>query len=196
MTIAARNFANGFTLLEMVVALFVGSILLAIVGNMVGGLSIGMRQDATRAAQAADIQNIIMLRSILRDARFTDDSGKPLFRSQKSLKFLRRKHDHKGLDRWEPSTLAISSDSRGKKLALFDRASLEAVVVAERLRTANFILPIEPQPDPANAPTVSGTETSRTIFLEFTSEAGEQMRISIDALRISSSCCPKVDEGD
>jgi prepilin-type N-terminal cleavage/methylation domain-containing protein len=196
MTGPVHNIRNGFTLLEMLVALFVGSILLGIVGNMVGGLSIGMRQGAARAAQAADIQNIIMLRSILRDARFSDDSGKPLFRSQKSLKFLRRKHDENGPDRWRISTLAISSGSTGKKLTLSDGTSQNAVLVADRLRTANFILPIEQQPDTANDNSANGSQTNRTIFLELTSQAGEGMQISIDTLRIANSCCQKLGEGD
>ncbi len=133
---------NGFTLLEMLTTLAVGSIMLAIIGNLVGGFAIGARQADAHVAGSATPKTVIRLRNMLRDARFLDEKGKLFPHDDRSVGFLYRRTGQQG-SYWQYATLFIRRDAKGEQLWIQDRGAPTATMILSDLKYIRFDFPVK-----------------------------------------------------
>ncbi len=199
---AASLSENGFTLIEMLVSLAIGSVLLAIIANMISGFSTELRAAAPRSAAAAQPQRIVQLRNLLREARFVDSEGKLLPHLNNSVQFVRRKSDVTGRENWQSSQLIISTDADGRTLKLWDRGEQSGKVILSNLRSAYFRFPLVQTADipgddggsaadAASERAAAAPESAPLLPIELFIEtkSGNKMEMNINVSRMSNFCC-------
>ncbi len=109
---------KGFTLIEILVALVAGGLLLGSISWVIAGLS-----DDLKATEQwdQDLQISItanLLDDILKDARFSDASSRPLSRSRRTLEFLMQAPLSLGKQGYLEAQLIVERDAKGENLKL------------------------------------------------------------------------------
>lgn len=109
---------KGFTLVEVLVALVVGSLLLGSISWVLGGLSDDLRGTESQSNVLQNVQTSQLLENILSDARFSSADGESMQRSATNLAF--RMTAPMALERrgYIDAELSVHAGQDGKSLAL------------------------------------------------------------------------------
>lgn len=111
--------ANGFTLVEVLAALFAGALLLTSIGWVISGLSRDLRISETNETSKEILFATLALDKIVAQSRFIDKENRHLSRSEDSINFRIFAREASGQKGYFPARLYVLESINGASL-MFD----------------------------------------------------------------------------
>lgn len=109
---------NGFTLVEMLIALVIGGILLASLSTIISGLANELTHGRQANQQIETYRKLSGLKNILEGSQYVQENGRPLLQSENLLRLRIRAPFATRLTGWVDARLEIKKTGENKELLL------------------------------------------------------------------------------